>query len=209
MARPLPMGFVLAGGLGRRLGRAKATAQLCGRPLISYPVATLQAVLDEVVVLAKPQTELPPLAGAPVWVERESRQHPLVGIVEALSLAGGRPVLVCAVDLPLVSPAFVRDLAFAAPESAPAVIASHGGAIQPLLGRYTTGALEPLRAADPGIALRDAVGALRPELLEVSDPTELLNINTRADLERAAALLCGPDAGPPSTKQRALPSDSQ
>lgn len=198
MAGPLPMGFVLAGGLGRRLRGAKARAQLCGRPLISYPIAALEAVLDEVVVLAKPETDLPRLSGIAVLVESEPLQHPLVGIRTALELAAGRSILVCPVDLPLVTPVLVRRLAFAAPQSVPAVIASHRGAAQPLLGQYSARALELLPAADPGVALRDAVAALRPELLEVADQTELFNINTPADLERAAALLCGPGVRAPS-----------
>jgi molybdopterin-guanine dinucleotide biosynthesis protein A len=189
-----PLGVVLAGGRGRRLGGGKAVAQLCGRPMISYPLAALEAVLPEVVVLAKADTELPSLPSHTTqWSESEPLQHPLVGLRTALELAAGRTVLVCAVDLPLVSPALVRRLAFDEPESVPAVVTGHAGAIQPLLGRYSAQALEPLRAADPEIPLRRAVGALEPQLLEVGDPLELFNVNTPADLARAAALLCGPE----------------
>lgn len=191
MDGPLPLGVVLAGGRGRRLGGRKATARLCGRPLVSYPLAALRAVLPEVVLLAKAQTELPRLPATAVWIEGESGQHPLVGLIEALTRAGGRSVVVCAADLPLVSPAFVRRLAFASAESAAAVLASSEGAIQPLLGRYSPRALEPLRGADPRAPLREAVGALLPDLLEVGDPLELFNVNTPEDLERAAELLKG------------------
>jgi molybdopterin-guanine dinucleotide biosynthesis protein A len=197
-AQSLPIGVVLAGGRGRRLGGGKAVAELCGRPLISYSLAALEAVLAEVVVLAKSHTELPRLAGTRVWVESAHLAHPLVGIRTALELAEGRPVLVCAVDLPLVNPAFVRRLALAQPESEPAVVASHEGAVQPLLARYSARALEPLRAADPGAPLREAIGALGPKLLEVGDAVQLLNVNTPSDLERAAAQLCGPGLSPRS-----------
>jgi molybdopterin-guanine dinucleotide biosynthesis protein A len=189
-----PLGVVLAGGRGRRLGGGKAVAQLCGRPMISYPLAALQAVLPEVAVLAKAETELPSLPSrTALWSESEPLQHPLVGLRTALELAAGRTVLVCAVDLPLVSPALVRRLAFDRPESETAVVTARGGAIQPLLGRYSVRALESLRAAGPETSLRQAVGALEPQLLEVGDPLELFNVNTPADLARAAALLCGPE----------------
>src|SRR5947209_4121921 len=125
------VGVVLAGGHGRRLGGAKATVELCGRPLITYPLAAINQVLDEVVVLAKATTRLPSLPGSTVWIERDIRQHPLVGLLEALSLAGGRTVIVCALDLPLVTPQFVQSLMRSDP--APATIASHHGEIQPLL----------------------------------------------------------------------------
>ncbi|MGN6169909.1 MAG: molybdenum cofactor guanylyltransferase [Solirubrobacteraceae bacterium] len=191
--RSLPIGVVLAGGRGRRIGGGKAVAQLCGRPMISYPLAALEAVLPEVVVLAKPETELPSLPShTVVWRESESLQHPLVGLRTALELAGGRTVLVCAVDLPLVNPTFVRRLAFAEPAWAPAVVAGRGDAIQPLLGRYSAHALDQLRAADFQTPLRRAVWALEPQLLEVGDPLELFNVNTPADLARVAGLLCGP-----------------
>lgn len=189
----LPIGVVVAGGRGRRLGGGKAVIQLCGRPLISYPLAALKAVLPEVVVLAKAQTELPALpTHTKVWSESETLQHPLVGLRRALELAEGRTVLVCAVDLPLVTPTLVRRLVAAEPESAQAVLAAHDGAVQPLLGRYSSHALESLRAADPGVALRQAVGTLEVQLLEVEDPLELFNVNTPGDLARAAAVLCGP-----------------
>jgi molybdenum cofactor guanylyltransferase len=192
-----PVGAVLAGGRGRRLGGDKALARLCGRPLISYPLAALEAVLSEVVVVVKADTELPSLPSrTKVWRESEPLQHPLVGLRTALELAAGRTVLVCAVDLPLVSPALVRRLAFDQPESVAAVVAGQGDAIQPLLGRYSSHTLEALRAADPSVPLRAAVGALSPAVIEVDDPEELFNVNTPAEMERAARLLCGPGVTP-------------
>jgi molybdopterin-guanine dinucleotide biosynthesis protein A len=53
------LGAVLAGGRGRRIGGAKPTADLAGRPLISYPLAALAAAGIEAFVVAKPDTELP------------------------------------------------------------------------------------------------------------------------------------------------------
>jgi len=53
-----PLGVVLAGGRGSRLGGAKPTAVLAGRPLISYPLAALAEAGLEAVVVAKPDTDL-------------------------------------------------------------------------------------------------------------------------------------------------------
>src|SRR5204862_6052184 len=139
------VGVGLAGGRVRRRGGTKAMAQLCGRHLISYPLAGLQAVLADVAVVAKRDTELPRIHGVDVWIEREPRQHPLVGLLEALTCANGRPVLVCAVDLPLVRPETVARLASTEAEPAPARVASHQGVPQPLLARYSARALDPLR----------------------------------------------------------------
>jgi molybdenum cofactor guanylyltransferase len=186
--RPRPVGVVLAGGLGQRLGGAKATVELAGRPLISYPLAALEAALDEVAVLAKADTELPSLPGATVWVEPQVHHHPLVGILQALALAGGRPVLVCAVDLPFVSPGLVGRLAAEDPAGAPAVVASRRGTIHPLLGCYQQSAIKLL--GPPGDRpLRELVAAIKPRLLEVDDPDALFNVNAPDDLLRAAATL--------------------
>lgn len=186
--RRKPVGVVLAGGLGRRMGGAKATVELAGRPLISYPLEALAGALDEVAVLAKADTELPSLPGATVWVEPQVRHHPLVGISQALALAGGRPVLVCAVDLPFVSPELIKRLAAENPAGAPAVLASRRGAMQPLLGCYQPGAIGLLGPALDR-PLRELVAAINPRLIEVEDPDELFNVNAPDDLLRAAAIL--------------------
>jgi molybdenum cofactor guanylyltransferase len=170
------------------MGGAKATVLLRGRPLISYPLEALSAALVEVVVLAKADTELPSLPGTTVWIESDAMQHPAVGIVQALALAGGRPVLVCAGDLPFVSPALVRELASSDPEPAPAVVASAQGVMQPLLGRYQSRAAHGLRAGDER-PLREQVAELAPRVVEVADPRELFNVNAPEDLLQAAAML--------------------
>jgi molybdopterin-guanine dinucleotide biosynthesis protein A len=170
------------------MGGAKATAPLAGRPLICYPLEALGGALDEVAVLAKADTDLPSLPGATIWVEPQLQHHPLVGISQALALAGGRAVLVCAVDLPFVTPELIGRLAAEDPAGAPAVVASHRGAIQPLLGCYQPAALALLGPAQ-NRPLRELVAAIRPRLLEVEDRDALFNVNVPADLLRAAAAL--------------------
>jgi molybdopterin-guanine dinucleotide biosynthesis protein A len=187
--QPEPVGVVLAGGLGRRIGGSKATVELAGRPLLSYPLEALAAVLAEVAIVAKPDTELPSLMGVTVWIEPETPRHPLVGIVQALGLAGGRPVVACAADLPFVTPELIAGLADEDPCGAPAVIAAHGTDTQPLLGCYQPEAVDALRQAGTSIPLREAVTAIGPRLLEVSEPELLFNVNTPDDLLQAAAML--------------------
>jgi len=194
-APPEPIGVVLAGGAGRRLGGpgagGKAEVELGGRPLISYPLAALAAALGQVAVLAKPDTRLPQLPGVTVWREPEEPRHPALGIWHALRLAAGRPVLVCPLDMPLLSAELIAQLAAAQPGSAPAVIAAHDGEIQPLLGCYQPRAREQLalERARAGAPLRELVHALGPRLLEVGDPDLLLNVNRPQDLRRAESLL--------------------
>jgi molybdopterin-guanine dinucleotide biosynthesis protein A len=187
------VGAVLAGGLGQRLGGSKATVRLNHRPLISYPLEAVWRGLGNVVVVAKADTELPPLPEVSVWVEPDEPRHPLSGLIHALSMARGRPVLVCACDMPLLTADLVRDLAAADAGGAPAVIASVEGRLQPLLGCYRPDALPGLRAAldEPGPRMTDAVARLHPRLYEVPDPRLLFNVNAPEDLLQAGALLAG------------------
>jgi len=189
--RSRPVGAIMAGGAGLRIGGQKPTVELDGKPLICYPLEAVRQVVSKVAILAKAGTSLPPLSGVAVWIEPESPRHPLVGITQALALAGGRPVLVCAADMPFVTPQFLHRLVKTDPGRAPAVVACAQGRMQPLLGCYQPRALEllsgPARAASG--RLMEIVAGLDPVRLEVDDPDELFDIDTPDDLLQAAAML--------------------
>jgi molybdenum cofactor guanylyltransferase len=182
------LGVVLAGGRGSRLGGAKPTAELAGRPLISYPLAALAAAGLQAVIVAKPDTDLLPL-DANVLTEPEQPVHPLAGIVAALRQTD-RPLVVIGCDFPFVPPALLRTLA-GAPE--PLVVPAPGGELQPLVARWTPALLPALEAAlDREEPLRRTVAALSPRLLDdaelapFGDPARVFfNVNTPADLRHA------------------------
>lgn len=186
----VPVGALLAGGRGRRLGGDKAVVALDGRPLLTYPLAALRAVLPEVAVVAKQGTSLPPVVPEPpVWIEPDAPRHPLTGIVHALRCAGGRPVLVCAVDLPLVTPELVRRLAGEAFGGAGAVVPRAGGASQPLFAIYAPDALPVLARSGDMASVREVVARLGAREVDLGDDEALLcNVNAPEDLLRASAL---------------------
>ena len=187
-----PIGVILAGGVGRRIGGSKAVVQLAGQPLITYPLEAVRTALGDVAVVAKADTQLPSLRGVTVWVEPDSPRHPVMGIIQALALAEGRSVVVCAVDLPFVTPELIYRLATADLGRSHAVVACRGEDVQPLLGCYAPRAIEPLRIGLPAEApVRELVASLQPRMLEVGDPELLFNINSPEDLLHAAAILDG------------------
>jgi molybdopterin-guanine dinucleotide biosynthesis protein A len=190
-SRDLPIGVVLAGGAGRRMGGGKATVCLHDRPLLAYPVAALQVVLPEVVVVAKRDTELPPLPGVPIWTEPDEPRHSLTGIVHALAQADGRAVLVCAGDLPFATPALVRTLVRTDAGGAPAVVPRTARGLQPLLARFEPAALAPLSAAlrPPSAPLGETVEALAPRPLLVEDEQLFFSVDMPEDLLTAAGLI--------------------
>jgi molybdopterin-guanine dinucleotide biosynthesis protein A len=187
-----PIGVILAGGVGRRIGGSKAIVQLAGQPLITYPLEAVRTALGDVAVVAKADTQLPSLPGVTVWVEPDSPRHPVIGIIQALALAEGRSVVVCAVDLPFVTPELIYRLATADLGRSPAVLTCHGADVQPLLGCFAPRSLELLRAglaAEPPV--RELVTSLDPRMLDVGDPELLFDIDSPEDLLHAAGILDG------------------
>ncbi len=187
-----PIGVLLAGGRGSRLGGAKALAPLGGKPLIYHALAALRGAVGEVAIVAKPDTSLPPLKDVSVWREPAEPRHPLVGIVHALSCADGRPVLVCAADMPFVTHEVLVALAAADPGDAPAVVATSADrGLQPLLACYQPEARALLAGAarEGTVGVRAAVAALGPRELVVTDELALFNVNSAEDLAAAEALL--------------------
>ncbi len=187
------VGAVLAGGLGRRAGGDKAMLPIGGRPMVSYGLAALREALDsEPVVVAKRGTALP--EGVAVWVEPDEPRHPLTGIVHALERAGGRDVMVLAVDLPLVPAGVVQGLLDAAEASrGPVVVACEpDGRVQPLCGVYSASGLVRLRAASvAGGRMSGVIQEMGAVAVEVPVGV-LFNVNTPADASRAEVLLRGP-----------------
>lgn len=201
-AAPSAIGAVLAGGLGSRLGGAKAAIPFAGRPLITYPLATFAAAGIEAVVVAKEATGLPPLSVP--WIDEPAEpRHPLCGIVAALEYAASRgtdAAVVLACDMPFVPPALVSWLAEL---SEPLAVPVSGGHPQPLAARYATALLPALRETlqtGPGPLIATIQG-LEPcllgehELARFGDPGRtLFNVNTAADLARAEGLVSPPKA---------------
>jgi molybdenum cofactor guanylyltransferase len=190
MSRDSPVGVILAGGDGRRLGGDKAMVELDGRPLIAYPLDALGEVCDDLAVVAKRDTVLPSLAGrAQVWIEPDEPRHPLCGLVHALQLARGRPVLAVALDLPLIDPGTLTDILAVDPGEEAAVVPLAHGRLQPLCALYLPRALAGLRGFDETARTTDVVTGLGVRVVEARDPDAFLNVNRPEDVLHASARL--------------------
>jgi molybdenum cofactor guanylyltransferase len=188
-SNPHPVGVILAGGAGTRIGGGKPGVALQGQALLRYPLRSMKLALRDVAVITKAEIALPQLEGSMVWIEPDQPRHPFHGICEALALAGGRPVLVCAVDMPFVTAELLSALA-TADSSRAVVLASCKGVPRPLLGRYAPSAAPLLvQAAGRGLAPQEVVPRLDPMLVEVEDEVELFDVDTPDDLLQAAAML--------------------
>lgn len=183
-----PLGVVLGGGRGKRIGGDKCTVELAGLPLVLYPVHVLRRVCEQVVVVAKQDTVLPQLAGeAEVWIEPDEPHHPLAGVIHALRTASARRVLVLACDMPLVPEDLLRAL-LKASNDVGAVARSHG-IVEPLCACYTRQALRGLEHFEAGARAVDVVEALGVAHVDWDDADAVLSVNAPEDVIRAQALL--------------------
>ena len=134
-------GVVLCGGKSSRMGRDKAWLAWRGRPLVIHVVEALRQSVDEVVVVASAELDLPPL-DALVARDREPELGPLGGIREGLAHVSAELAFVTGTDAPFLAPAFVKALL--AYECAAAV--ELDGIVQNLCAVYPRAALPAAEA---------------------------------------------------------------
>jgi molybdopterin-guanine dinucleotide biosynthesis protein A len=192
------LGAVLTGGRSTRFGRPKWSEAIGGIPMALRAVAALAPHVREVVLVAPASAG--PALDVPVVPDAPGGEGPLAGVVAALERAdraGDRGCLILACDLPLVGADLVGALVGAWADE-DVVAPERRGRLQPLCALWSTSALPAVRAA-LGSADRSVVGLVARLRLRTLDETEwrtpatgpdpLFNVNTPADLARAAALL--------------------
>lgn len=186
---------MLAGGASSRMGRDKAWLELEGVPLVRLAVEKIRSVgITEIFISGREDRDYSSL-NCPVLRDLEPGYGPLGGIERALDACTSPLLLVLAVDMPHMTPAFLRKLIRHCDPLA--------GAVPKLAGH-----LEPLAAVYPKRchvlafnaviksrhAVRDFAAACQREhavhLLPVSaaDASCFVNWNTPADLAPTPAL---------------------
>jgi phospholipid/cholesterol/gamma-HCH transport system ATP-binding protein len=165
--------FILAGGKSTRMGADKAFVPLEGRPLLVRAIELARAVTSDVRIVGSAEKFA---SFGPVVEDIFRDSGPLGGIHAALSDSSSELNLILAVDLPFVSPAFLRYLVARARDSAAAVtVVRAGGGWQPLCAVYRRKFADPAEAA-----LR--AGHFKIDALFDSVPTDVI---TETELEEA------------------------
>jgi molybdenum cofactor guanylyltransferase len=195
----LVAGIVLAGGRSTRMGTAKAGLEWHGSTLLRHVVGVVARGVDgPVIVVGGPGQRLPALPPQVAVVDDPvAGRGPLQGIATGLAAiaASASAAVVCAVDLPLLHPAFLRRVtqelrADAALEVALPVALGHA---QPLAAAYRTSLLPRISALldagrlHPGMLFErsrvttlDEAALLADPMLAAVDPQldSLRNVNT-------------------------------
>ena len=100
---------VLAGGKSSRMGQPKALLLFDGEPLIVHIVRALRRIFDDLVVVAAPEQELPPLAATNVR-DVVPYQGPVGGIYYGLEAAKRNMAFVTSCDAPFLNLPLVSHL---------------------------------------------------------------------------------------------------
>ena len=140
------LGVLLAGGRGSRLGagRAKALVECAGVTLLERARLLVDALCDELVVIA-PADMLLPLAAGERLDDPPNVAGPLPAMIAGLRSREHDEALVLAVDLPLLDADTLARLRARRGDTL-AAIARPGGVAQPLAAWYSGRAHERLGA---------------------------------------------------------------
>lgn len=139
------VGFAVAGGRSRRMGRDKATLPWGPSTLLDDTLVRLRAVCSDVRILSGPEPRYLD-RGATVILDHVREAGPLGGIEAALASPGVAAGLFLAVDMPFVPVELLQALLEWA-EDADAVVPMGGGGAQPLCAVYRRSCLEAIRAS--------------------------------------------------------------
>jgi len=177
------------------MGQDKAVLPWRDTDLLGHAIARLRAVTPDVAILCGPEPRYAD-RGLPALTDRTDDDGAIAGLLAGLVHAGGRPVLLLAVDLPLVPVALLQSLAEEladgdgivplSPRGPEPLCAAYGPACLPAIRRCLARREKKMTAFWPGVRVRTLPP---PALVRFGDPeTMFINVNEPADLRRAARL---------------------
>jgi molybdopterin-guanine dinucleotide biosynthesis protein A len=193
--RTAPVGVILAGGSGRRIGGDKAFARLAGRSLVTHVIDRLAPQCRALAINATPDPRLEGF-GLPVVPDAVGGgQGPLSGILAAMVWAAARGatrVLTAPVDTPFLPADLAARLAAV---DAPIALARTDDGVHGTCGMWQVALRDDLQAAlERGVRkvtefteAQGAAGVTFPD----RTPPSFYNVNRPDDLARAAAWLVG------------------
>ncbi len=185
----LPLGVVLAGGQGQRMGGVnKGWIIWQGRPLVEQVIKRLQPQVATLVISTNTDIDRYQALGFPCVTDPfPDYRGPLAGIAAAFAAHPGQSLLCMPVDAPRGPADLGLRLTRALETStAPAAIAHDGDRLQPLFALLRPVLAERLRAElDAGsLAVGRWFREIGAEVVDFSDqPQAFVNLNTPDDLQ--------------------------
>jgi molybdopterin-guanine dinucleotide biosynthesis protein A len=176
---------LLAGGKSSRMGRDKALLEFRGEPLWRRQLQTLRDLSPNELFLAGPYHD----PAVETIADEMAGGGPLAAVAAALGRLLSPHLVVLAVDLPLMTTAFLRSLLqLCGPRRG--VVARRGDRFEPLAAVYAKRSLQLAAAAlrDGQFSMQSFIGAaIEQDLFQVRDISDeeaplFANLNTPDDL---------------------------
>jgi molybdopterin-guanine dinucleotide biosynthesis protein A len=187
---------LLAGGESRRFGEDKATFVWEGQPLWKRQLATLQETGVEEIILSA-RTDPPWRPADVIFVPDSSpRCGPLGGLLASLGSMRGSHILALAIDMPFMTPRYLR-LLIAKAKPGCGVLPILNERAEPLAAIYpveATAVLQDARDKDRDFALRSLAqrlleaGQLRSVAVQPDEEVLFQNFNHAVDARQGAAV---------------------
>jgi molybdopterin-guanine dinucleotide biosynthesis protein A len=174
--------IILAGGKSSRMGTDKGVVDLHGRAMVSHVIAAVNSFTDRIIIIANNNNYTQ--FGYPVFTDLIKDKGPMGGIVTGLHYSDTEFNLLLSCDIPFVSAGLLQKLADYTRSTA-IVIAETENGLEPLCGRYHKNCAAEFRSSINAeiLSVRKAISALNFETIK-TDSTDLVNINTPAELNR-------------------------
>lgn len=198
-------GYILAGGMSRRMGTNKAGLCLSGRTFLERSAEALGAVARTVRIVGDLKGVNSDLHVIPDIAEEGSAAGSIIGLLTALQNAEDEWTAILAVDLPFVTAGLMIRLAEVAgsdPAAACVVPIQNDGRVQPLCGLYRTS--ESLSTVDEHYRngewrLRFVIQQLKTRYVSFEELEDLpgsskffFNVNTPLEYEKALEYASSP-----------------
>jgi molybdopterin-guanine dinucleotide biosynthesis protein A len=181
-------GVILAGGRARRMNnRDKGLVEFKGHPMVSYAVAAMTPVVDDLFISANRNIEQYRQFGWPVIGDQtDSFDGPLAGILSAMMHADADVLLVMPCDSPLIKAEHLQKLLLARAENnADVAVAFDGTRLHPVFLALKTSLRASLQNYLAGGQRKVAAWVEQQNLVRADfsgEPEIFSNINTMDEL---------------------------
>lgn len=181
-------GVILAGGLARRMNKQdKGLVNFKGRPMVSYAIAALASVVDQIVINANRNSEQYRQFGWPVVADQtDSFDGPLAGVLAAMTHTGSDVLLVIPCDSPLIKAEHLQKLlATRAENDADIAVAFDGERLHPVFLAIKTTLKTRLQDYLSSGQRKVALWLEQQNMVKVdfsNEPEIFSNVNTMAEL---------------------------
>ena len=195
------IGVILAGGLARRMNKQdKGLVSFKGRPMVSYAIAALAPLVDQIVINANRSSEQYRQFGWPVVADQtDNFDGPLAGVLAAMTHADADVLLIIPCDSPLIKAEHLQKLLVArAQNDADVAVAFDGERLHPVFLAIKTTLKTSLQDYLASGQRKMAVWLEQQNMVQVdfsNEPEIFSNINTMTDL---SALEAGDNKNPVS-----------